>query len=133
MSEAALQKKTADLLRRLGWLAWHTPNGEKRDKATAEKLKAMGVMPGVVDWLIAEPWEKDGQTGFMLAIELKWGKGKPTADQERFLSQVSKRGFLTAVCWTMDEFVATLRHIRPRNGRRIGGLNEQGCSSTGLG
>ena len=43
------------------WLMYHVPNGEKRDKATAAKLKRMGVKPGVCD--IVLPAARGGYHG----------------------------------------------------------------------
>jgi hypothetical protein len=64
-------------------LAWHTPNGEKRDRRTAEKLKRMGVLPGVADWLMfpdgvkvaiefKKPGELDGQSADQIRFERAW-------------------------------------------------------------
>ena len=37
------------------WVWFHPPNGEWRDKRTAAKLKAMGVKPGVPDFVLIAP------------------------------------------------------------------------------
>lgn len=50
---------------RSDWRAWHTPNGEHRDAITGAKLKRMGVLPGVPDWILVAPG------GFLHFLELK--------------------------------------------------------------
>ena len=37
------------------YMWWHTPNGEKRDKATAGLLKAMGTKAGLPDFFAMRP------------------------------------------------------------------------------
>ena len=114
MTEKQLQEQTARLMSHLGWLAWHTPN------EGAQRLVRYGVLSGVSDWVILEPWEEpDVESGFGLAIELKVGKGRVTPEQTRFLAQCEARGMRTAVVRSYDEFVAALRYVRPLNGRRI--------------
>jgi len=56
--EIELHRRTAATLRKLArpdWQWWHTPNGERRDGRTAAKLKAMGVRPGVPDFMLIGP------------------------------------------------------------------------------
>ncbi len=113
MTENQLQEQTAQLIRHLGWLGWHTPN------ENSQRLSRAGVLPGVSDWFIAEPWELDGRRGFGMAIELKVGANTTSPAQDRFLAQASARGVLTAVCRSYDEFVSVLRAARPANGRRM--------------
>ena len=55
----------------------------------------------------------------MIAIELKAPGNYCTPAQVRFLTAVKARGWLTAVCPTLDEFTDVLRHVRPHNGRRL--------------
>jgi hypothetical protein len=69
-----------------GWLWWHTPNGEARSKATAGRLKRMGVKPGVSDFLLLSP---EGQ---LHALELKRKGDKPRDDQRAFLETVEAAG-----------------------------------------
>lgn len=64
--------------------AFHVPNGELRDKATAAKLQRMGVKPGVPDiWL---PVPSRGYSG--LVMELKIPGGKPTPEQEHWMREL---------------------------------------------
>lgn len=112
--EDQFQRSTARLLRHLGWLALHVPN-ERANRGEAIKLSGLGVLPGVSDWLILEPWEE----GFGVAVELKTSAGRTSAAQKRFLAAAEARGMLCAVCRSMDEFKALLGRVRPLNGRRM--------------
>jgi hypothetical protein len=58
-------------------LIFHVPNGEARDITVANKLKRMGVMPGVADFLMFAK-------GANVAIELKDKGGKPSDAQKLF-------------------------------------------------
>lgn len=82
----ALEYKTAvalaDTLRRCAredWLWSHWPAGELRTDATGARLKRMGALPGVADYLFISP---DGVAHF---LELKRGRlGKLSAAQVEF-------------------------------------------------
>lgn len=76
-------------------LMWHTPNGEERDKRTAAKLKAMGVLPGVADlvfmWGFQDraPAPADGRDDHkivpaILFLELKASGRKQSVEQSAF-------------------------------------------------
>jgi hypothetical protein len=72
---------------------WHTPNGEARDKRTAAKLKAMGVLPGVAD--LQFMWHTEDSEGgrlHVLFLELKRKGGKQTETQDDFERAVSSTG-----------------------------------------
>ena len=82
--------KVAQLLRMTlvpGWMWFHCPNGEVRDKRTAAKLKAMGVRPGVSDFILIAP-----PNGCVHCLELKRGGLKPTPEQLDFLHEVKAAG-----------------------------------------
>jgi hypothetical protein len=134
MSEEQLQRAVAQLLDRLGWLYCHVPNGGARDARTGAKLKGQGVKRGVPDVLIFEEWQRLGECcastppgcpvcprcyGKDIAIELKVPGRYPTAEQNAWLADLEERGALVDVCRDMDEVLAVLKHVRPRNGRRI--------------
>lgn len=88
--EIAVHYQIADLLAIAiapGWVWWHTPNGEYRTKATAGRLKRMGVKPGVSDFLLVSPYG-----GKLHALELKREGAHPTADQHAFLCAVDACG-----------------------------------------
>jgi len=87
-------------------LAWmiHVPNGGKRPRGEAGKLKAMGAKPGFPDLFL--PKVCSGWTG--LAIELKSPTGRLSAAQGGWLTELKGEGYLCAVCRTFGEFEATV-------------------------
>ena len=80
----------------------HVPNGEKRDKATAGKLKAMGVRRGVPDLLL--PVARTPFHG--LWVELKTTKGKLSADQVEWLTYLNEAGYLAYVAYQWTDAAA---------------------------
>lgn len=84
----------------LEWII-HVPNGGKRPRGAAGKLKAMGVKPGVLDVLLPLPF--NGWSG--LAIEMKVGRNKTTEQQDDWLEVFHASGYYTAVCYTLEEFM----------------------------
>ena len=85
-------------------LAFHVPNGEKRDPRTADRLKAMGVRPGVSDFVVIV----GGCTHF---IELKTAKGSLSAEQRIFLADADTAGCMTHVVRSIDELSDVLNTI----------------------
>lgn len=83
-------------------VAWHTPNGEQRDKRTAAKLKGMLVLAGVPDFTILLP---NGQASF---IELKAGANGLSPAQIDFRARVLALRCGYAVCRSVDEVAATI-------------------------
>lgn len=90
---------------------FHCPNGEKRDKGTAIKLKAMGVKPGIPDIFIL--WDCA-----VLCIELKAGKGKPGDDQIAMCDRLEQAGaYVLRECRSVEELETFVgRHIPLRGG-----------------
>ena len=121
-SEDELQSKVAKWLNLLGWLWFHCPNGGKRGKVEAARLKGLGVKAGVPDVLINEPWQTESEKGMGVAIELKVKKNKPSDEQLEWLRGLKKRGWLVKVCRDLSEVEVVLSCVRPLNGRAtIGG------------
>lgn len=87
----------------LTWLV-HVPNGGKRPRGAAGRLKAMGVKKGVLDVILPLPY--NGWAG--LAIELKVGSNKPTEEQEDWLAVFAAAGYYTAVCY---DFASFQKHV----------------------
>ena len=109
--EEALQRdcvRLAGLLLRqypiLRWLV-HVPNGGKRPRGEAGKLKAMGAKPGVPDILL--PRRHGDWQG--LAVELKSATGRLSSEQTDWLNAFREDGYLVGVCRTIDEFQTILR------------------------
>lgn len=94
---AALQ---ACMMPDLKWL-YHVPNGGKRDAATAARLKAAGVKPGVPDIALDVP--RGGYHG--LRIELKYGKNKPTPRQQEWLDHLNESGYKAVICYGAGEAI----------------------------
>lgn len=94
-------------------LLYHIPNGGKRHKTTAIRLKAEGVKAGVPD--ICLPVPKGHYHG--LYIELKAGKNTTTDNQDRWLQALAANGYYTAVCygWEMASN-AILEYLRGGDG-----------------
>ena len=92
------------------WCAWQRdaryrllfaiPNGERRDKLTAARLKAQGVRSGVPDLCLpvaAGCWHG-------LFIELKRADGGRVApEQVQWLAALDAQGYLAVVCRGFDE------------------------------
>ena len=68
-----------------GLLIFHVPSGEVRDVATAMKLKRMGVIPGVADFLCFKGPRR-------VALELKNATGRMSKAQQAFQRQWMQEG-----------------------------------------
>lgn len=73
----------------------HIPNGGRRDKKTAARLKAQGVKAGVPDIFIPAP--ADGYHG--LYIELKVDGNYADEEQNNFLDAVTKHGYFACIAY----------------------------------
>ena len=112
--------------RELRGLLFAVPNGGARSKATAGKLKAEGVVPGVADLILLVPKntnpektpygeiciEIDGQIPEMwyhaLRIEMKTAKGRQSPKQKAWQAIVEAKGYQYAVCRSFDDFTRTV-------------------------
>lgn len=94
--------------------ALRSPHGGARSKATAGKLKAEGVVPGVADLILLVPqwfttWR--GQQGCLFAglcIEMKTAKGRQSPEQKAWQAIVEAKGYQYAVCRSFDDFTRTV-------------------------
>ncbi len=88
-------------------LAWHTPNGGARDRATAGKLKAQGVKAGVPDLQLAM-----ARGGFFgLFIEFKATPPNDAAvseGQKEMLLRLQQEGYRAVVCRGINEAMAEI-------------------------
>ena len=81
------------------------PNGGKRDKVTAARLKEEGVKAGVPDLCLPVP--RGGKHG--LYIEMKRRKGgKVSPDQLQWLDDLMHQGYECHVCRGCDEARETI-------------------------
>lgn len=85
-------------------LAWHTPNGGKRNAREAARLKAMGVKPGVPDVFIAIP--RGEHAG--LFVELKAGRNGATPSQMATMADLASAGFSVALAMGWVEAAAVI-------------------------
>lgn len=127
-NEDRFQVGVARTLDSLGWLWWHTPNGQQRNVIVGKKLKLAGVKRGIPDVIIAEPWFCCAigcvvcggvGSGRVVAIELKTPGNYPTKDQRLVLSALRDRGWLAVVCKSMDDVISVLKKVKPMNGVTI--------------
>jgi hypothetical protein len=91
----------------------HVPNGEHRDRRTAAKLKAMGVLPGSAD-LEFHWFELDGlnrKCRRVLHLELKADKGRLTDSQTSFALAVKLLGDEYHVVRSIDQAIAILGEL----------------------
>ena len=107
MTETSLHFECIALLRayaRPDAVFWHTPNGEKRDRRTATKLRLMGVRAGVPDIALLF-------RGALHFIELKAGKGRESKDQVEFREQGESAGAHFHLARSIDEFIGIVNAI----------------------
>lgn len=82
----------------------HIPNEGKRSPQTAALLKSMGLRKGFPDLLVLRA--RGGYHG--LAVEMKYGKNKTSADQEEWLSILRAEGYACRVCFSADEAIGAI-------------------------
>lgn len=86
-------------------LMFHIPNGGYRTKPEAARLKASGVKAGVPDIFL--PVRRGECAG--LFIEMKYGRNKPTQEQERYISRLNDGGYRVAVCYGAEAAIAEIK------------------------
>lgn len=79
-----------------GFVAWHVPNGGKRNKREAARLKGMGVKAGIPDVHIL----KDGR---LYLIELKAERGYLSETQKLMIERLIVCGSLCITCRSLEE------------------------------
>ena len=80
------------------WRFTHIPNGELRDKATAGKLKGMGVRRGWPDLILLAP------TGIAHFLELKRSAGEVLSDDQlAFQRHCLTLGIPHRIAWNVDQ------------------------------
>ena len=96
-------------------IVWfHVANGEARDAITGAKLKRMGVIPGVPDFILIV----DGKT---YGLEIKSNKGSLSAPQKVFREAMENAGGFYRVAKSVDAAIVILSgigalRIAPRQG-----------------
>ena len=81
------------------------PNGGRRDKVTAAKLKAEGVVAGVADMILLLP----NKHHHALLIEMKTKVGQQSPTQKQWAAKVTPHGYQYTICRSLDEFMNTIK------------------------
>ena len=99
-------------------LLFSVPNGGARSKATAGKLKAEGVVPGVADLILLVPYIAEGckYMWHALCIEMKTKTGRQSPEQGLWQLKVEQYGYKYAVCRSLDDFIATVEGYLNQSG-----------------
>jgi hypothetical protein len=85
-------------------LLFAVPNGGKRDKRTAAKLKAEGVRAGVPDLCL--PVARGVYHG--LFIEMKVGRNKAEPEQLWWIEQLTRQGYYCQICYDWSKAMEIL-------------------------
>jgi hypothetical protein len=86
---------------------YHIPNGGKRSKTEALRLKAEGVKPGVSDLCLPVPM--NGYHGMYIEMKRPDHKNKPTEDQRDWLDYFNRVGYKAVVCYGYEEAVTEIQ------------------------
>lgn len=88
-------------------LLFAIPNGGKRDKVTAARLKAEGVRAGVPDifWPVARNAEITARmvTWRGLFIEMKAVDGRVSDEQDKWIADLEAQGYCCCVAWSFAQ------------------------------
>lgn len=71
----------------------------------ASRLKAEGMRPGALDLVLAVP--RDQFHG--LFLEMKYGRNKPSEDQDAFIAYLLGAGYHASVQWSADSAIAAIK------------------------
>lgn len=85
-------------------LLHHIPNEGIRTNGPV--LKAAGLKAGVPD--VCLPVARRDFNG--LYIEMKYGKNKPTKEQEEVMAQLIEQGYKVCVCYSFEDAREVIRH-----------------------
>lgn len=107
----AYQGEAMEQQKLIEWCDWKRipifaiPNGGKRNAKEAHFMKLSGVKAGVPDLFL--PIASNGCHG--LFIEMKYGKNKPTENQEEWIALLMQNGYQVAVCYSADAAIDIIR------------------------
>jgi len=94
--ERVEHSKLARTLRNLGLFWIHVPNEGKRSVIQGARLRNLGMLKGVSDFIIFDPTPRGGYIG--VAIEMKRIKHSSTSEEQiDFLQKMAARGYLAVV------------------------------------
>ncbi len=108
VTETSEQITVVRALRKAGYLVWHTPNGGRRSRGEAVRLRQAGTLAGVPDLIIADrpPAHPDCTA---TALEMKTVKGRLRVEQRRVLDQLTRRGWLCLVGYGAQDAITKLK------------------------
>ena len=75
------------------------PNGGKRSKSEAARMKAAGVKPGVPDMFL--PVAREGCHGLYIELKRRDG-GRVSTEQTAWMDALARQGYKTALCHGWD-------------------------------
>ena len=87
-------------------LLFAVPNGSYRNKATAGKLKAEGVVPGVADLILLVP--RNQYHG--LCIEMKTEKGRQSPEQKAWQEKADANGYRYIIIRSLELFINSVEN-----------------------
>jgi hypothetical protein len=104
--ENKIQGMILDWLKlQLDIVCWRNNNGAVYDaKIKGYRKRGRHDMDGVPDIL-----GYDRGDGTIIAIEVKFGKGKPTKEQSRFIEKVNESGGRAGVAYTLPDAIRIIR------------------------
>ena len=85
-------------------LIFAIPNAAKRTKTTRNKMLREGLKSGVPDLFLPVP--KKPHHG--LWIEMKFGKNKTTANQDRWINRLQAKGYKVLICYSGQEAISEI-------------------------
>ena len=92
---------------------FHVPNGGLRSKATAAKLKAEGVRPGVPDLCV--PLARCGYHGLWVEMKDAGGKGRISPEQAEWIGRLREEGYCAWVCRGAGNAIDLIDRYRKEN------------------
>jgi len=103
------QQALAELLDGLRLIWNHCPNGGSRNVIEAAKLKRMGVKAGFPDVTIynSPPCNRNAK-GAVIELKRVVG-GKVSPEQTKWLHDLAELGWVTAICFGIDDAIKQLR------------------------
>lgn len=84
-------------------LLHHIPNGGFRMRATAARLKAEGVKPGVPDLCLPVPNEMFH--GLYIEMKKRDHSNRPSKSQQWWIEKLQQKGYAVYVCYGADEAI----------------------------
>jgi hypothetical protein len=100
-------------------LIFHVPSGEHRNVVTGIKLKRMGVVKGVADFLMFT-------SGCSIAIELKDRGGTQSPEQKHFQKQWEACGFVYKIARSLTDFQNIVNtHVWPWSLKQSASMTRQ--------